>query len=184
VEEVHLLIIFTNLHHKLSLLIIEFKLFLSRSLPALDPSCYFFFLRLLLLFFQKNQILTPDIFKAKLHSDLLRKKRNFEEFRNSKEVSSSSGWENRHNMSFENPKRFLQKKTLSKPDNETSACKPKKRLKHCDIAQNSENIFCFIRKFMRNSAIEILNLTEVSNQFVEKLSEMEFNGNGNYFCKF
>lgn len=36
-----------------------------------------------------------------------------------------------------------------------------------------KNIFSFIRIFMRNASVEMLNLFEVANAFTEKLSEFD-----------
>ena len=144
-------------------------MFLTRSLPTLDPSCFPFFLRLLLLFFQKNQILNPDSFKQKLHSDLLRKKRSYDEFNRSKNENLSK---NIHPEKKLNYSKIKSNDNFEKPiiKNDNLHFVPSKL---CLKSKNtSENIFCFIRKYMRSTALELLNLSEVTNQFVEKLSEI------------
>ena len=178
-EELTLLTIFTNLHHKLFLLISTFSLLLSRCFPTLDPSCFPFFVRLLLLFFQKNQILNPDTFKPKLHSELLRKKRSFEEFSHSRGLQPSKTFSDEKVLPKCEDSNSSIPKTSQKPKNESSVnfLFSFKKFKNSNcFNQQSQNIFCFIRKFMRNSSLEILNIYEVSYQFVEKLAEINLHG--------
>lgn len=178
-EEITLITIFTNLHHKINLLINIFSLFFSRSFTYLEPSCFPFFIRLLLLFFQKNQILSPDQFKPKVHSEFARKKRNHEEFIKSSEKQSKTEGQNQPNQPKLNSSipRTSQKFVKSMQTRKTSKA-PKQRIPHSPLF---ENIFCFIRKFMRNSSLELLNIYEVANQFLEKLSEINLHGKEPYF---
>lgn len=78
-EVMSMVVMMTNLHHKMCLLIQQFSLIFSRVLPASHSKYIPLLLRVLLLFFQKNQILSPDVFKDKNYSSLLRHKRSFEQ---------------------------------------------------------------------------------------------------------
>jgi hypothetical protein len=150
---------------------------LARSLPTLDPTCFPFFIRLLLLFFQKNQILNPDNFKPKLHTEYARKKRNHEEFLNQSEnpISMSPSLPREKSST---PQLFSSipknTKKITKGTNQTLLHRTVKR--QINVSKSSENIFCFIRKFMRHSSLELLNIYEVANQFLEKLSEINLHG--------
>lgn len=180
-EELTLITIFTNLHHKILLLVYSFSMILARSLPTLDPSCFPFFIRLLLLFFQKNQILSPDNFKPKLHTEFARKKRSHEEFMNQTEASPSiSPFISKEKSSTPQPYSSISKASQKLAKGNKQNQLPRIGKRQSAQTQSSENIFCFIRKFMRNSSLELLNIYEVANQFLEKLSEINLNGNTSF----
>ena len=99
----------------------------------------------------------------------MRKKRNFEEFSKSKDENSS----NISKKNFKNQSRGFEKDSNKFTENDylqTSQIKSSKKI------DASQNIFCFLRKYMQNASLELLNLSEVTNQFVEKLSEINLHG--------
>lgn len=181
-EELALLIMFANLHHKMSLLVSLFSSLFSESLPNLDEAGVSFLVQIVLHFFQKNQILNPDMYKLDPKNTASVKKRNFEDFNPTSEIDSQF-----HSAS-ENSKIRIQKNKIV-TGRKTEGDQKKRGLKATGAKINrlnrgnlnpefqTKNMFSFVRMFMRNSALEILNLFEVSNAFLEKLLEFNLQSN-------
>ena len=172
----------------------QFGIVLSQSV---GPACQHlvpFLIKILLLFFKKNQILSPDVFKNRNYSDLLRQKRSLEDIsRNSNFKKSNVNFEKKNrSKKIEEENRVNDSKdpTIIKPDEEWKrSCrfiKPtgsgsKMRMLEADKV---ENIFCFIRSEMRNSASELLNVFKVADCFLERLTHFNLQGTLLLFVSF
>lgn len=180
------MVIFTNLHHKLSLLIRLFYKFFSECFPSLDPLGISFFVRILLTFFQKNQILNPEFFKPDTKLDSLSAKRDHDEFceasENARKSSASLSDVIEHlRESYKNEgsprdfKAIYRKKYLKGTGNE------RKKKEVFGNSDGLKNVFSFIHKHMKHAALELLNLSEVTNLFLEKMFEYELQGKDDFF---
>lgn len=149
-------------------------MFLWRCLPSLDPSCHFLFIRVFLKFFLKNQVFTPDVFKSKLQTSLLRKKRSFQEFQNAKNNPKST-----ENLQ-------LQKTLVLKKPKVSSNLNFECQTKRTEIARTNktiresnepiQNLFCFMKNFMRNSSVKLMNIGEVCKKLLNKLGKLDLKG--------
>lgn len=177
-EELALLVMFTNLHHKLSLLVSLFSGLFAESLPNLDERGRWYLIRVLLHFFQKNQILNPDVYKSDPKNANSAKKRSFEDFGPESEIGKMLD-----SQSLISKMSVLQKlialnhnaqqKNQKGPSRAADAKTSRGRREGACAGLQTRNMFSFVRTFMRSSALEILNLFEVTNAFSEKL--LEFN---------
>lgn len=163
------LIIFTDLHHRISLLVVIFSGLLSRALPSLDCSCHYLFVRILLKFFFNNQVFNADTFKTKLQTSLLRKKRSYQEFRNASDkppVSENSLLQK--NLVVRKPKVSSNLNFERKGD--------KIPFEHCpnsaEVPKESiQNLFSFLKNHLRSSSEEFINIGEVCRKLLSKLAK-------------
>jgi hypothetical protein len=97
-------------------------------------------------------------------SDVLGRKRNFSEFNSLKS----------NEIQHKNDKNVPSSKNTKESNGQNSLTNSEEKHFHkLYQKKNFKNLFSFIRRFMRNSSLEILNLFEVSNVFMDKLSEFD-----------
>lgn len=153
-----ILLTFTNLHLKISLFAQIFSIFFGKMFPNEDAQTLNCLLRIFLHFFQKNQILSPDTFKKKTGSFL--DKKNLQKLEKNVEVNKKSLLQNS----------VILKKYL-RP---TRRGKNGKRMKKPEET-SFENAFSFVRENLWCVADRLLNICEVADALVEKISDYEDN---------